>query len=96
MTKSTVVDNETGKSVDSDIRTSTGMFYSRGENEVIRRIEKRIAVASNLPEVRFDPQAEDPHEAFPVRETHPSFPFLLMQTKDIMTCISSVLTSVCP
>lgn len=51
MRKSTVVDNETGKSVDSNIRTSTGMFYNRRENEVIRRIEKRIAVATNLPEV---------------------------------------------
>ncbi len=34
MTKSTVVDNETGKSVDSTVRTSTGTFYGRGEDEV--------------------------------------------------------------
>ena len=34
MTKSTVVDNDTGKSVDSQVRTSTGTFYSRGEDEV--------------------------------------------------------------
>lgn len=45
MTKSTVVDNETGKSVDSTVRTSTGTFFNRGEDEVIRRIEKRIAQA---------------------------------------------------
>lgn len=63
MTKSTVVDNETGKSVDSDIRTSTGMFFARGENEVIRRIEKRIAVASNLPEVWSHPEAEVARQA---------------------------------
>eukprot|EP00884_Botryococcus_braunii_P010199 jgi/Botrbrau1/19180/Bobra.0077s0088.2 len=50
MSKSTVVDNDTGKSVDSEIRTSTGMFYNRNENEVITRIEKRIAVATNLPQ----------------------------------------------
>ncbi len=36
MTKSTVVDNETGKSVDSTVRTSTGTFYGRGEDEVCR------------------------------------------------------------
>ena len=34
MTKSTVVDNDTGKSVDSTVRTSTGTFYGRGEDEV--------------------------------------------------------------
>ena len=45
MTKSTVVDNETGKSVDSTVRTSTGTFFNRGEDEVVRRIEKRIAQA---------------------------------------------------
>lgn len=49
MTKSTVVDNETGKSVDSTVRTSTGTFFNRGEDEVIRRIEKRIAQVSHIP-----------------------------------------------
>jgi len=34
MTKSTVVDSATGKSMDSDVRTSTGSFYSRGQDEV--------------------------------------------------------------
>ena len=34
MTKSTVVDSSTGGSVDSDVRTSTGSFYSRGQDEV--------------------------------------------------------------
>ena len=33
MTKSTVVDSSTGGSVDSDVRTSTGSFYSRGQDE---------------------------------------------------------------
>ena len=43
MTKSTVVDNETGKSVDSTVRTSTGSFYGRGEDEV------RLALTSLVP-----------------------------------------------
>ena len=34
MTKSTVVDSATGGSVDSDVRTSTGSFYSRDQDEV--------------------------------------------------------------
>ena len=46
MTKSTVVDNETGKSVDSTVRTSTGTFFGRGQDEVIARIEKRISLVS--------------------------------------------------
>lgn len=29
MVKSTVVDNETGKSIDSTVRTSTGTFFAR-------------------------------------------------------------------
>jgi prolyl 4-hydroxylase len=49
MTKSTVVDSATGKSMDSDVRTSTGSFYSRGQDEVIRRIEKRLSHISFLP-----------------------------------------------
>ena len=44
MTKSTVVDNETGKSMDSTVRTSTGTFFGRGQDEVIHGIEKRIAL----------------------------------------------------
>lgn len=43
MTKSSVVDNETGKSVDSTVRTSTGTFFARGQNPVLAAVEKRIA-----------------------------------------------------
>lgn len=50
MVKSTVVDNETGKSVDSKVRTSTGTFFSRREDAVIERIEKRISLVTHLPE----------------------------------------------
>lgn len=43
MTKSSVVDNVTGKSMDSTVRTSTGTFFGRGQDEVLAAVEKRIA-----------------------------------------------------
>lgn len=43
MTKSSVVDNETGKSIDSTVRTSTGTFFARGQTDVLAAVEKRIA-----------------------------------------------------
>jgi hypothetical protein len=77
MVKSAVVDNESGKSLDSEcvplarcvaqahsapshsraalcsavrsIRTSSGMFLMRGQDEVIKRIEERIAAFSMVP-----------------------------------------------
>ncbi|CAN1315188.1 Probable prolyl 4-hydroxylase 3 [Linum perenne] len=42
MTKSTVVDSET-------VRTSSGMFLRRGQDKIIRSIEKRIADFSFIP-----------------------------------------------
>ncbi|CAI0382437.1 unnamed protein product [Linum tenue] len=49
MTKSTVVDSKTGKSKDSRVRTSSGMFLRRGQDKIIRAIEKRIADFSLIP-----------------------------------------------
>jgi len=49
MEKSTVVDNKTGKSVPSGIRTSDGMFFARGQDEVIADIERRIAEWTHVP-----------------------------------------------
>ena len=46
MTKSSVVDNETGKSMDSLVRTSTGTFFARGQTAVLKALEKRIAQVS--------------------------------------------------
>ena len=43
MTKSSVVDSQTGKSMDSTVRTSTGTFFARGQDEVLEAIERRIA-----------------------------------------------------
>lgn len=50
LTKSTVVDNDSGKSVDSTVRTSSGTFLSKHQDEVIARIEKRISMVTMLPE----------------------------------------------
>jgi hypothetical protein len=50
LTKSTVVDNKTGKSMDSTVRTSSGTFLARGEDEVVRAVEKRISLVTMIPE----------------------------------------------
>lgn len=49
MEKSTVVDSETGQSKDSRVRTSSGMFLRRGQDKIIRNIEKRIADFTFIP-----------------------------------------------
>ncbi|KAL3621738.1 hypothetical protein CASFOL_034398 [Castilleja foliolosa] len=49
MEKSTVVDNETGKSRDSRVRTSSGTFLARGRDKIVQRIEKRIADFTFIP-----------------------------------------------
>lgn len=46
MTKSTVVDNDTGKSVDSTVRTSTGTFFARGQDPIIAAVEKKVSLVS--------------------------------------------------
>ncbi|GMH44394.1 hypothetical protein BSKO_12346 [Bryopsis sp. KO-2023] len=49
MTKSTVVDNDTGKSVPSNIRTSTGTFLNLNQDDKIAKIEKRVAQVTMIP-----------------------------------------------
>ncbi|GFH10558.1 Fe2OG dioxygenase domain-containing protein, partial [Haematococcus lacustris] len=49
MVKSHVVDNKSGKSVDSQIRTSTGTFFGKAEDDIIERIEKRVAQVTMIP-----------------------------------------------
>ncbi|KAF8410368.1 hypothetical protein HHK36_002896 [Tetracentron sinense] len=49
MEKSSVVDSITGRSTDSRVRTSSGMFLKRGRDKIIRDIEKRIADFSFIP-----------------------------------------------
>ncbi|KAL9260897.1 putative prolyl 4-hydroxylase 3 [Drosera capensis] len=47
--KSTVVDSTTGKSKDSRVRTSSGTFLTRGQDKIIKDIEKRIADFTFIP-----------------------------------------------
>uniref|UniRef100_A0A0E0R0Y2 procollagen-proline 4-dioxygenase n=1 Tax=Oryza rufipogon TaxID=4529 RepID=A0A0E0R0Y2_ORYRU len=49
MKKSTVVDASTGGSKDSRVRTSSGMFLGRGQDKIIRTIEKRISDYTFIP-----------------------------------------------
>lgn len=47
--KSMVADNESGKSIASEVRTSSGMFLRKKQDEVVTRIEERIAAWTFLP-----------------------------------------------
>ncbi|RHN41921.1 putative procollagen-proline dioxygenase [Medicago truncatula] len=47
--KSTVVDDTTGKSVNSSARTSSGTFIDRGYDKILSDIEKRIADFTFIP-----------------------------------------------
>ncbi|QCE16718.1 probable prolyl 4-hydroxylase 3 [Vigna unguiculata] len=49
MVKSSVVDSKTGKSTESRVRTSSGMFLKRGRDKVVQDIEKRIADFTFIP-----------------------------------------------
>lgn len=49
MVKSTVVDEKTGGSKDSRVRTSSGTFLRRGHDEVVEVIEKRISDFTFIP-----------------------------------------------
>ncbi len=50
LARSLTVATKTGGEEINDDRTSNGMFFARGENELIRRIEARIARLVNWPE----------------------------------------------
>ncbi|MCO5579577.1 hypothetical protein L7F22_033434 [Adiantum nelumboides] len=50
MVKSSVIDSSTGKSKDSRVRTSSGTFLGRGQDRIIRAIEKKIADFTFIPE----------------------------------------------
>ncbi|KAM7268824.1 hypothetical protein ACFE04_010990 [Oxalis oulophora] len=47
--KSMVADNDSGESLESEVRTSSGMFLSKRQDEVVARIEDRIATWTFLP-----------------------------------------------
>ncbi|CAM8973434.1 unnamed protein product [Rhodiola kirilowii] len=48
--KSMVADSESGKTVESEVRTSSGMFLNNAQDEAVAAIEKRIAAWTFLPE----------------------------------------------
>ena len=50
MARSLTVENQTGGEEVNAERTSNGMFFQRGENELVRRIEARIARLFHWPE----------------------------------------------
>ncbi|GAX83112.1 hypothetical protein CEUSTIGMA_g10538.t1 [Chlamydomonas eustigma] len=60
LTRSGVSDSITGQGKLSDIRTSSGMFFGRGENELISRIEDRIGRWS----MTNKSQRYDPHHDY--------------------------------
>ncbi|KAJ0042993.1 hypothetical protein Pint_19351 [Pistacia integerrima] len=47
--KSMVADNESGKSIESEVRTSSGMFLDKSQDEIVADIEDRIAAWTFLP-----------------------------------------------
>ncbi len=49
LARSETVQTDTGASEVNDARTSQGMFFDRGENELCRRIEARIGALLNWP-----------------------------------------------
>jgi len=49
MANSTVVDNDTGESFASDVRTSTGTFLEPAADAIVSRIERRVSLITNLP-----------------------------------------------
>jgi prolyl 4-hydroxylase len=49
LARSETVHNETGGSEVNEARTSHGMFFNRGESELLQRIEARIAALVNWP-----------------------------------------------
>lgn len=49
LSKSTVVDDKTGGSTTTAGRTSEGSYFPRGANDIVKRIENRVAQVSMLP-----------------------------------------------
>ncbi|WZZ84553.1 probable prolyl 4-hydroxylase 7 isoform X2 [Brassica napus] len=48
--KSMVADNDSGESVESEVRTSSGMFLSKKQDEIVSNVESRLAAWTFLPE----------------------------------------------
>eukprot|EP00892_Ulva_mutabilis_P008292 jgi/Ulvmu1/5835/UM025_0093.1 len=50
MRNSTVANSQTGQSMASEVRTSTGTFLAKGRDAIVAAVEKRVAQASMIPE----------------------------------------------
>ncbi|KAI8533812.1 hypothetical protein RHMOL_Rhmol10G0038400 [Rhododendron molle] len=48
--KSMVADNNSGKSIESEVRTSSGMFLIKAQDDIVAGVEARIAAWTFLPE----------------------------------------------
>ncbi|KAK4487533.1 hypothetical protein RD792_005820 [Penstemon davidsonii] len=48
--KSMVADNDSGKSIESEVRTSSGMFLSKAQDEIVDGVEAKIAAWTFLPQ----------------------------------------------
>ncbi|XP_033129693.1 probable prolyl 4-hydroxylase 7 isoform X2 [Brassica rapa] len=48
--KSMVADNDSGKSVESEVRTSSGMFLSKRQDDIVANVEAKLAAWTFLPE----------------------------------------------
>ncbi|MGJ8620691.1 MAG: 2OG-Fe(II) oxygenase [Methylophilaceae bacterium] len=49
LTKSTVVDDKTGKGINHQARTSQGTHFTLGQNELVKKIETRISEITGTP-----------------------------------------------
>lgn len=108
MLKSTVVDSATGKSKDSRVRTSSGTFLGRGQDKIIRGIEKRIADFTFIPvehgeglqvlhyEVgqKYEPHYDYFHDQYNTKNGGQRIATLLMYLSDIEAGGETVFPSV--
>ncbi|KAL8545877.1 hypothetical protein ACS0TY_005843 [Phlomoides rotata] len=53
--KSMVADNESGEALEAEERTSSGMFLSKAQDEIVSNIEARVAAWSFLPQENAEP-----------------------------------------
>lgn len=97
LVKSTVIDSATGKSKDSRVRTSSGTFLVRGQDHIIKRIEKRIADFTFIPveqgeglqvlqyreSEKYEPHYDYFHDAFNTKNGGQRIATVLMYLSDV-------------
>lgn len=50
-----VVDTETGEFKEDEVRTSSGFFLKRGQDDIVKRLEQRISEWTRLPVENGEP-----------------------------------------